>query len=106
MRVLLDECLPRPLATEITGHEVRTVPEAGWAGKTNGELVALANEQFDVLVTIDQGIQYQQNLAGTSLAIIMLRARSNRLADLLPLLPALLSALPGIEPGQVLRVSA
>jgi hypothetical protein len=77
MRVLLDECLPKRLKSRLGGHECKTTPEMGWAGKSNGELLGLAAPQFDVLITIDAGIQYQQNLSNTSLSIVLLHARSN-----------------------------
>lgn len=105
MRVLLDEQLPRQLARELKGHEVRTVQQQGWAGLTNGELLRSAvMERFDVLLTADQGFQFQQNLAQRGLGVIVLAAPSNDLEDLLPLVPHLLQALPEIEPGQLVRV--
>src|SRR5215213_88544 len=86
MRVLLDECLPRKLKRELLGHEVKTVPEAGWSGKKNGELLRLAGEAFDVFVTVDQNLRYQQNLVTVPLAVILLIARDSRLETLLPLI--------------------
>ena len=107
MRVLLDEQLPRQLARELTGHEVRTVQQQGWAGLTNGELLRrAAEERFDVLLTADQGFPFQQNPARLGLGVIVLVAASNDLVDLLPLVPQLLQALPGIRPGQLVRVGA
>ena len=110
MRVLLDECLPRNLKREVQGHEVTTVPEMGWAGKKNGELLRLAASRFDAFVTIDQGIPFQQNLAaltqGTTLGVVTLAAPSNRLEALRPLLPRLHEALRTLQPGQIIRVSA
>jgi hypothetical protein len=61
MRVLLDECVPRALRNDISGHEVRTVAEAGWAGVKNGELLRLAATAFDVLITVDRSLEYQQS---------------------------------------------
>lgn len=105
MKILLDECLPRKLKKELPPHECRTVPEAGLAGKKNGVLLSLAEERgFDVFLTIDKGLQYQQNLIGRKIAIIVLQAKSNRLADLKLKMPACLAILPSIQPGQVLRV--
>ena len=106
MRVLLDECLPRPLAAEFAGHELTTVPQAGWAGKSNGELLDLAEREFDVLATIDRGIQFQQNIGGRQLAILAFAALSNRVEDLLPLMPQALEALQSIEPGQFVSIRA
>ena len=110
MRVLLDECLPRRLKHEVAGHEVSTVPEMGWAGTKNGALLLLAAPSFDAFVTIDQGVQFQQNLAvltrGTRLGVIVLSAPSNRVQARLPLLPHLHHALSSLQPGQMVRVSA
>jgi predicted nuclease of predicted toxin-antitoxin system len=107
MRVLLDECLPRRLKRTLSGHEVRTVPEAGWAGKKNGELLRLASGVFDAFVTIDQNLRYQQNLQGTSVAVIVLECRTSRFDDLLPLVPRLIEALGGTLPhGAVVRIGS
>ena len=104
MRVLLDECLPRPLAAEFEGHEVATVAQLGWAGKSNGELLELAEPEFDVLATIDRGIQFQQNIGGRQLAVLAFAAMSNRVEDLRPLMPQALKALRSIERGQFVSV--
>lgn len=72
MRILLDECIDRRLAKEIEGHEVVTVPQAGWAGIKNGELLALAQQQFDVLVTVDRNLSFQQNLPQFNIAVVIL----------------------------------
>jgi hypothetical protein len=105
MRVLLDECLPRRLKTVLGGHDVRTVPEAGWEGRENGELLRLAATAFDAFVTIDQNLQYQQNLGVAGIAVVVLECRTNRFDDLLPLVPRLLDVLRGqLEPGKMLRI--
>ena len=78
MRVLLDECLPRRLKSLLVGHEVRTVPEAGWSGKKNGELIKLAADHFDAFITIDSNLVYQQNLQTLPFGVVVLSARSNR----------------------------
>ena len=110
MRVLLDECLPRRLKADLAGHAVTTVPEAGWAGTKNGDLRRLAAARFDAFVAIDQGLAFQQNLAGvlagSLLGVVTLLARTNRLEDLRPLIPALLEALRHLQAGQVRRVRA
>lgn len=107
MRVLLDEQLPRQLAPELTGHEVRTVHQQGLAGLTKGELLRRATEEgFEVLVTADQNLQFQQNLARSRLRVVVLVAPSNALEDLLPLVPSILGAIPKSRPGQVVRVAA
>lgn len=105
MKVLLDECIPRKFKHSLPGHSCQTVPEAGFSGKKNSELLSLAEEQgFKVFLTMDKGVQYQQNLAGRTIAILLLRAPSNRLADLVPHAPACLSVLSSLQPGQTTRV--
>lgn len=106
MNLLLDECIPRPLKRSLTveGHSCSTVPEAGLAGKTNGELLLLAEGSFQVFITLDKGLPYQQNLAATTIAVLIIRARSSRLADILPHVPACLAALRVIKPGEMVRV--
>jgi len=104
MRVLLDECLPRRLKKSLVGHEVQTVPEAGWAGKKNGELLSLLAGKFEAFITIDKNLVYQQNLERVPCAVIVLSARSNRLADLEPLVPQVLEALKSVKTGQLVRV--
>jgi predicted nuclease of predicted toxin-antitoxin system len=104
MRVLLDESLPRQLKNELPGHQVKSVGELGWAGTKNGELLRLADERFEVFVTPDVHLPEQQNLRGLRLSIIILRARSTDLEDLLPLVPSLLEFLARIPPGQVVRL--
>jgi len=100
MRLLLDENLDWRLERDLPGHTVTSVPRMGWAGVKNGELLKRANGQFDVLLTMDHGIYHQQNLKGLSLAIVTLRAKSNRLADTRPLMPALLTLLSNVRPGE------
>jgi predicted nuclease of predicted toxin-antitoxin system len=104
MRILLDECLPRRLKKELAGHDVQTVPEAGWAGKSNGELIRLAEGKFDVFITIDRNLVAQRILTRLSFAVVILIARSNRLDDVKPLIPRVLEVLQTIRPGQVVRV--
>jgi hypothetical protein len=107
MRVLLDECVPRKFKYHLSDHDCHTVPEAGFAGKKNGFLISLAEEAgFEIFVTMDKGLEYQQNLTGRSIAILILGVKSNRLADLLPLLPDLLSAMKMARKGAVARISA
>ena len=79
MRVLLDECVPRRFRRELPQHEVRTVPEMGWASKQNGELLRLAQSRFDVFVTTDQRLSYQQSVASVAIAVVVLVARRNKL---------------------------
>lgn len=106
MRLLLDECVPRTLkpGLSVEGHVCSTVPEAGFSGKANGELLSLAEQNFDVLITLDQGLQFQQNLKCRKISILVIRSKSNRLADLLPQIPSCLVALRAIKPGEIMRV--
>jgi len=101
VKVLLDECVDWRLAREITGHEVVTVPDAGWASAKNGDLLALAQQSFDAFVTVDRNLSFQQRLPKFSIAVLILRARTNRLVDLRPLIPELLEALPTAKKGEV-----
>jgi predicted nuclease of predicted toxin-antitoxin system len=99
MRILLDECLPRRLRQYLTGHYCRTVQEMGWSGKKNGELLSLAEAAFDVLLTIDKGISFQQSLAGRQIGVVVFAARSNRLERLIDAVPAVQQALRSVRPG-------
>lgn len=105
MRVLLDECLPRRLGRELTGHEVTTVPEAGFAGVSNGALLARIFGQYDAFITVDKNLPAQQKLSGLSFGVIVLRAKSNRLEDLRPLVPKIIGALESVSAGKVVHVS-
>ena len=104
MRLLLDECVPKRLKRELSGHQVLTVREAGWAGLKNGALLRAANGQFDVLVTVDQGVSSQQSLSGLQIALVIIVAPSNDIDDLRPLVPALQRALTIVQPGTSLRI--
>jgi hypothetical protein len=107
MRIQLDECVPRPLRRHLAGHDVRTIHEMGWAGKKNGELLTLmAADGFEALLTVDQNIRHQQNLVAAGMAVVVLVAATNRLADLLPLVPSALVALRSVKPGDVIEVTS
>lgn len=99
MKVLLDECVDWRLLRSIAGHEVRTARQMGWSAIKNGELLALAAKEFEVFVTVDRNLSFQQKLPAFSIAVVVLRARSNRLADLRPLVPRLLEILPTAAQG-------
>ena len=101
MRVLLDACVPKGLRTSLSGHDVRTAPEMGWGDLDNGELLDAMGGTFDALVTVDTRLPQQQRIVGRPLRVVILRAKSNRLSDLLPLVPNLLVALSTLEPGAV-----
>jgi predicted nuclease of predicted toxin-antitoxin system len=105
MNLLLDECLPRKLKRAFDDHRVVTVPEMGWASIKNGALLRLAESAFDVFVTADQNLQYQQNLQSTVIGIIVLIAPNTRLATLQPLMPHVLQALQTIQPGDIVHIA-
>jgi hypothetical protein len=104
MRILLDECVPARLGRELIGHQVRTFPEVDWASKENGALLALAEGKFDVFLTTDQRISYQQAVSKFSIALVVLVARRNKIEFLLRMLPELQRVLGNVQPGQVYRV--
>lgn len=104
MRILLDECLPRLLKYDITGHDVATVAEMGWAGIKNGKLLDAAQGRFDVLLTVDRGIEHQQNFQDRQLALVVLDA-PNKLRALRELIPALLETLESVQPGEITHVT-
>lgn len=107
MRVLLDEQLPRQLAPYIVDHEVRTVHQESWAGLKNGLLLTKAEEAgFEVLITGDKNMPFQQNIAKRRLGVLVMGAKSNAIEDLLPVVPNALVALTTIQAGQVIRVEA
>lgn len=106
MRVLIDECAPSALQDALARavHNCRTVRSEGWSGKKNGDLLNLAENEFDVLITIDTDLRYQQNLRNRKIAIVLLRARANRLEILEPYFPGCAHALETIKPGDFIEV--
>ena len=104
MNLLIDESLPRGLKRQFPGHYALTVPDCGWASKSNGVLLDAAAEEFDVFLTGDQNIEHQQDLGQFDIGIIVLAAASNRMANLLPLVPNVLAAIGQITPGTLIRV--
>lgn len=106
MRILLDNCIPWRLGAALSGHEVSSVVQLGWANLSDGELLKAMGDRFDLLVTVDKNLQHQQDVRRYPFAIAVLRARSNRIGDLLPLVPKLLDALPDVNPGQVIDIQA
>ena len=105
MRILIDECIDERFRNSLPGHDCQTARYAGLAGLNNGELlIAAETAGFDVFLTADQGIEYQQNLAARKIAIIIFRTKSNRLKDLLQLVPACLARIDSIQPGQIVRI--
>ena len=99
MRILLDENLDWRLKRSLPGHVVDSVQLNGWAGIENGELLTQAATEFDVFITMDGNIQFQQDYAKLALIIVTLKAPSNRLKDTLPLMARVLAALPSLKPG-------
>ena len=107
MRILLDEQLPRQLAPYLIGHDTRTVQQESWAGLKNGVLLTSAEAAgFDVFLTGDQNLEFQQNISKRRLGVVVLCAASNALEDLVPLIPGALAAIEAIQPGLVVRVEA
>jgi hypothetical protein len=105
VRVLLDEQLPRQLVPFLIGHEVRTVQQQSWAGLRNGALLdAAEGAAFSVLVTGDQSLQFQQNLATRKIGVVVLCGVSNAIEDLLPLVPDALQAIATVRAGEVIPV--
>jgi len=103
MRVLFDENVPRKLKWQVEA-EVLTVPEMGWGGVKNGKLLKLAEVEFDVLLTLDKGIQHQQNLTGLNISLILVSSVSSDIDDLLPLVPSINKVLKDIQVGQIILV--
>lgn len=105
MRVLLDECVPRPLKQHLGEHEVATVQELGWSGKQNGDLLTLLQSSpIEVFITTDQNIEKQQNLRKVSVGLIVLIAKSNKLSALLPMVAQLREAIRKVARGEVLHI--
>ena len=104
MRILLDESLPRPLGSWLVGHDVSTVRDQAWTSLSNGELLRRAAESFNVVLTADQNIAFQQNLATLPIAVVVVVAHSNRLESLEPLVPDPLDALKILKPRTLVRV--
>ena len=106
MRILLDECLDWRLSRALSGHYCVSVSAMGWSGLTNGQLLRTAELHFDVFLTADSNLTSQQNLKSLDLAVVILAANSNRLADTLMLMPQVLSALTTIQPREVVLIRA
>ena len=106
MRILLDEDIPRRLGPLLVGHDASTVPRSGWSEIKNGKLLALAATRFDVFLTMDRNLEFQQNLAALPIAILVIEALSNRIAHLRPLVLEILRALNSVRPKSLRRVGA
>ena len=106
MRILLDECLPKRLKRDLVGHDARTVPEMGWASKENGDLLGLAEHKFEVFLTVNRNLSYQQDVSGFKTAVVVIEAKGNKYSDLQPLIAKVLAVLSGVVPGHVVKVTA
>ena len=106
MRILLDECLPKRLTGDLVGHEARTVPQMGWASRRSADLLELAEADFDVFLTVDRTLSFQQDVRRFKVAVVVLVASSNRHSDLQSLIPDFLAVLSAITPGQLVKVGA
>ena len=106
MKLLLDECVTRHLKREFANHDVHTVEEAGFKGLENGNLLRAASGAYDVLITVDRNLPYQQNLTGLEIAILILSAKRNSYVRLKPLMHEALKGLEKIKPGEVIVVAA
>lgn len=105
MRLLLDECVPRPLLRDLAGHDAHHVVDMGWSSKRNGELLKLMlGERFGAPLTVDQNLPFQQNLKASGISVVVVVARTNRVKGLRPLLPQILRALAAIKPGEFVTV--
>jgi Domain of unknown function (DUF5615) len=105
VKILLDECIDRRLAKEFIDYEVKTVPQMNWAGIKNGELMRLAEAEFDVFITVDRNLSFQQNLPKFNIAVVVLRAKLNRLPDLLPFAQRIIENLPNLQKGKAVVIS-
>jgi predicted nuclease of predicted toxin-antitoxin system len=104
MRILFDECVPRRLKALLPEHRCRTVAEMHWEGTKNGSLLALADAEFDLLLTADRGYEYQQKLTGRNISIVILSGTSNTFEVLAPLIPRLRACLKELKPGEVIKL--
>lgn len=104
MRILIDECLDWRLSRGLPGHTISSVQKMGWAGIKNGKLLELAEANFDVFITGDRNLSFQQNISSLRCAVIVLSAGSTQLKDTLPLMAQVLASLPSVQPGTVTRL--
>lgn len=105
MRLLLDECVPRPLLRDLIAHDVHHVVDMGWSSKRNGELLKLmVGERFEALLTVDQNLPFQQNVRASGIGVVVALARTNRVKELRPLIPRILEALLVVKAGELITV--
>ena len=106
MRILLDECVHAGVRAAFPGHSVRTVTETGWRSSKDGPLLAFAEREFDIFVTIDRKLAHQHNLATLKLGVVLVRVRDNTLASYQPVFSQLESAVEKVRPGELVKVEA
>lgn len=106
MRILLDECVNPRVRMAFAGHQVKTVVEMGWRGITNGKLLALADSEFDVFVTLDQNLKYQQNVLKLRLGFLVIKVPDNKIAYYRPIFSEMCDAAEKIEAGQVVHIAS
>jgi predicted nuclease of predicted toxin-antitoxin system len=104
MKLLLDENMPQPFRHDIPGHDVRTADYMGWKGRVNGELLALARDEFDVIITLDQKIEKEQNLTDADVAVVILRPGTDDIRVLRTLVPQILERMLSIRRGQIIHI--
>jgi hypothetical protein len=105
MRLLLDECVPRPLLRDLTAHDAHHVVDMGWSSKRNGELLKLMlADRFEAFLTVDQNLPFQQNLRTSGIGVVVVVARTNRVKELQPLIPKMLDALGLVKAGELVTV--
>jgi hypothetical protein len=104
VKIILDECVDWRLARDLSKHDVKTARQIGWAAVGNGELLNLASPEFDAFITVDRNLSFQQNIGSFSIAVLVLHGKTNRLADLKPLVPSLLTALDSARPGTITHI--
>lgn len=105
MRLLLDECVPRPLLRDLTEHDAHHVVDMGWSSRRNGELLKLmAAERFEALLTVDRNLSFQQNLRASGIGVVLVLCRTNRVKELRPLVPRILAALGAVRAGELVTV--
>ena len=105
MRILIDECLDWRLRRALPEHNCVSVHQMGWKGLTNGTLLEKAQREFDILLTGDTNLTFQQNTTAFRIAVVVLEAQSTRLVDTIQLMPLVNDALRTIQPRQVVRIS-
>jgi hypothetical protein len=106
LKILIDECVDWRLARDLSSHETKTVRDMGWSGIKNGALLQLASQQFDVFLTVDQNLSFQQHLVAFDIAVVVVRTKRNRLPDLRALIPQILLAIGSAKRGAAAFIDA